>query len=234
MVDEGFDPHLAAEDVTVTDRDVAALRAIDREGSMAAAAESLGRSYGHLQRRVVELEDSLGALTARTRGGAGGGGTELTDRARAVLRRFDRLGAELSAATSVTESVLPGTVRGREGELATVDTAAGTVTARAPPDAKRVEVLVRSDAVVLLAPDGAAATTSLRNRLSGTVAAVESGAAIATVAVAVGDGAELTAVVTAESRDRLGIEVGRGIVAAFKTTAARAVPVDDADGESEA
>jgi molybdate transport system regulatory protein len=227
MVDEGFDPHLAAGDVTVTDRDVAALRAIDRQGSMAGAADALGRSYGHLQRRIVELEDAVGELTTRTRGGSGGGGTELTDRARTVIRQFDRLGAELSAATSVTESVLRGTVKDRSGELATVETAAGTVTARAPPDAERVEVLVRSDAVVLLAPEGADATTSLRNRLAGTVASVESGDEIARVAVSVGDGAELTAVITAESRDRMGIEAGRDVVAAFKTTAARAVPIED-------
>lgn len=228
-MDEGFEPHLAAGDVTVTGRDVAALRAVDRHGSLSAAAEALGRSYGHLQRRVVELEDALGDLTTRTRGGAGGGGTELTDRARELVRQFDRLGAELSAATSVTESVLPGTVVARDGELATVDTAAGEVTARAPPDADRVEVLVRSDAVVLLAPEGADATTSLRNRLDGEVSAVESGEAVARVEVAVGDDATLTAVVTAESRERLGIEPGRSVVAAFKTTAARAVPVDGED-----
>jgi len=227
MVDEGFDPHVAAGDVTVTDRDVVALRAIDRCGSMAAAAADLGRSYGHLQRRIVELEAELGDLTTRTRGGADGGGTELTPAAHDLLRQFDRLRAELSAATAVTESVLPGTVVAREGELATVETAAGTVTARTPPGADRVEVLVRSDAVVLLAPEGADATTSLRNRLSGTVDAVESGDEIARVVVGVGDGAALTAVITAESRDRLGIEPGRDVVAAFKTTAARAVPVED-------
>lgn len=230
-MDQGFDPHLAAGDVTVTGRDVAALRAVDRHGSLSAAAEALGRSYGHLQRRVVELEDALGDLTARRRGGAGGGGTELTDRARELVRQFDRLGAELSAATSVTESVLPGTVVAREGELAAVDTAAGEVTARAPPGAERVEVLVRSDAVVLLAPDGPDATTSLRNRLRGEVAAVEAGEAVARVSVAVGDDTNLTAVVTAESRERLEVETGAPVVAAFKTTAARAVPVDDAEGD---
>jgi hypothetical protein len=62
-MDGGFEPHLAAGDVTVTGRDVAALRAVDRHGSLSAAADALGRSYGHLQRRVVELEDALGELT---------------------------------------------------------------------------------------------------------------------------------------------------------------------------
>jgi len=228
-MDRGFEPHLAAGDVTVTGRDIAALRAVDRHGSLSAAADALGRSYGHLQRRVVELEAALGDLTARSRGGVDGGGTELTDRAHELVRQFDRLGAELSAATSVTESVLPGTVVAQDGELATVDTAAGEVTARAPPGAERVEVLVRSDAVVLLPADAADSTTSLRNRLRGEVVAIDAGESVARVTVAVGEGVDLAAVITTESRDRLSVQTGRPIVAAFKTTAARAVPVDEAD-----
>lgn len=75
---KSFDPHLAIDEITVTDRDIDMLRAIDRYGSMHKAAAELGRSYPHLQRRVVELEDAIGQLTRRVRGGKGGGGTELT------------------------------------------------------------------------------------------------------------------------------------------------------------
>ena len=65
---KGFEPHLAIDETTVTSRDVEMLRAIDHCGSMHGAADELGRSYPHLQRRVVELEEAVGQLTRRSRG----------------------------------------------------------------------------------------------------------------------------------------------------------------------
>lgn len=222
-----FAPRVAIGDVTVTDRDVEMLRAIDAHGSMQAAADALGRSYPHLQRRVVELEDVAGALTERVRGGSGGGGTELTERATRLVRQFERLRVELGGAAAVSESVLPGTVVARDGELATVETPAGELTARVPGDAVGVEVdvLVRSDAVVVMTSDVDADTTrtSLRNRLDGTVSDVSEGETIAHVTVTVAPDVTVEAVVTSESRERLGIEPGREVVVAFKSTAARGV-----------
>jgi len=223
--EDDFEPRVAVGDVTVDARDVAMLRAIDCEGSMHAAAETLGRSYPHLQRRVVELEDAAGTLTTRVRGGRGGGGTALTERGRALVRRFERLHVELGGAAAVTESVIPGTVVERSGELATVDTPAGEITARVPPDAETVDVLVRSDAVVVMRcdVDAGRTQTSMRNRLSGTVEAIDAGEQIAQVGVAVADDVTIDAVVTAESRERLALAVGRDVVVAFKSTAARGV-----------
>jgi molybdate transport system regulatory protein len=225
--EDGFEPHVAIGDVTVDARDVEMLRAIDSHGSMQAAAEALGRSYPHLQRRVVELEDAAGQLTERIRGGSGGGGTELTDRATRLVRQFDRLQVELGGVTAVAESVIPGTVVDREGELATVETAAGEIAARVPGEELDVpvHVLLRSDAVVVMTSDpGADATqTSLRNRLVGTVTEVDARETIAHVTVEVADGIDVEAVVTAESRERLDIEADREVVVAFKSTAARGV-----------
>lgn len=220
---EGFEAHLAIDGVTITGRDVEMLRAIDRCGSMSGAAEELGRSYPHLQRRVVEIEEAVGAMTTRVRGGKDGGGTELTAAARDLVRRFDRLGVELAGVTAVTESIVPGTVVERHGELATVRTPAGELTARVPEGHTDVEVAVRSDAVVLVAPDSPARThTSLRNQLDGTVSRIETGEAIATVTVDVSDDVRLESVITTESLTRLDLSVGDDVVAAFKTTAARA------------
>jgi len=227
MVEEGFEPHVAVDGVRVTGRDVEMLRAIDREGSMHAAAEALGRSYPHLQRRVVELEAAAGELTRRVRGGADGGGTELTAGARSLIRQFERLRVELDGVTAVAESVLAGTVVDRRGELATVETPAGRLTARVPEGATDVEVAVRSDAVVLMAPDAAEAHTSLRNRLAGTVRRIDAGEGVATVTVAVAEGVDVRAVVTDESVSRLALSPGSDVVAAFKSTAARAVDADD-------
>jgi molybdate transport system regulatory protein len=220
-----FEARLAVGDVTVTARDVEMLRAIDRHGSMHGAAEALGRSYPHLQRRLVEIEEAAGDLTERERGGAGGGGTTLTPAARELVRRFSRLRAELSGVASVTESVLRGTVTDHDGEVATVETAAGPVAALVPADATEVEVSVRSDAVVLRDPDGETGPgdTSLRNELRGTVTGVAAGDAVAEVTVELDGGTELVALVTERSRSALDIEPGREVVASFKATAARGV-----------
>jgi len=224
---KGFEPHLAIDETTVTDRDIRMLRAIDRHGSMHRAADELGRSYPHLQRRVVELEEAIGQLTRRDRGGKDGGGTELTADALDLIRRFERLRVELSGVTSVPEAVIPGTVTAQRGELATVRTAAGEITARVPTGSVDVEIAVRADAVVLVDPRSPSQDrTSLRNQLRGTVSNLAVADAIATVTVDVADGVTLTSLVTEESVDRLGIEEGTDVIAAFKTTAARAVSTD--------
>lgn len=224
---KGFEPHLAIDEVTVTGRDVEMLRAIDRYGSMHRAAEELGRSYGHLQPRVVELEAAVGSLTSRVKGGKGGGGTELTDGARELIGQFERLRVELSGVATIAESVVPGTVVDRRGELATVDTPAGELSARVPEGATDVEIAVRSDAVVLMEPGSPAqAHTSLRNQLRGTVTGVERDGTIATVTVSVDGDVEIASVITAESLTRLALSEGSEVVAAFKTTAARATPAD--------
>lgn len=224
---EGFEPHLAIGETTVTGRDVEMLRAIDRCGSMNGAADDLGRSYPHLQRRVVELETAIGPLTRRVRGGTDGGGTRLTDGARDLLRRFERLRVELTGVTTVPESTIRGTVVEQSGELATVRTAAGEVTARVPAGATEVAIAVRADAVVLMEPGSqSGAHTSLRNQLAGLVRRIDVEGAIATVAVGVADSVTVESVVTETSVDRLGLAAGDEVIAAFKTTAARATSTD--------
>jgi molybdate transport system regulatory protein len=227
----GGDPVLEAGGVELDARDVAALRAIDDTGSMNAAADDLGRSYARIQRRVVELEKALGPLVTRTRGGANGGGSTLTTRARRLLDRFERLRAEFDGLARAKESVLCGRVRDRSGALATVETDAGTVTALTPSDADRVQVGVRSDAVVLTTPEEEPTPdgTSLRNRFSGTVEDVETEAGLARVTVDVGAETTLAVLITQASVGRLDLKPGRAVVASFKATATRAVPGDDAD-----
>ena len=246
-IEKEYSTKLAVDDVTIDRRDIEMLDAIDRYGSMHRAADELGRSYARLQNRVVEIEDAVGSITERRRGGSGGGGTELTETARELRRRFDRHDAALDGVARVTESVFTGTVRDRTGELATVETAIGPVLALVPDDASEVQISVRSDAVVLTDPDETPATdgTSLRNRFPGTVDRIEFGDAIARVTVALeaadeaddGDGddeveadpetvRELEALVTAASAERLGLEPGRSIAASFKATAARGIRLD--------
>lgn len=224
---KGFEPHLAFEETTITGRDIEMLRAIAQHGSMSAAADSLGRSYPHLQRRVVELEETVGQLTERIRGGQDGGGTRLTAEARDLIRQFERLQVELSGVTSVPESIIAGEVTEQNGELATVQTAAGEIMARVPMGATSVEIAVRADAVVLMDPESpSTGHTSLRNQLSGVVSDLQIAEGTATVAVRIAEGVTITSIVTEESVDRLALTEGAAIVAAFKSTAARAIDAE--------
>jgi molybdate transport system regulatory protein len=226
-MDAGFEAHLRADEVKFDVDDAELLRAVDREGSLNRAAEELGRSYSRAHQRLTALEDALGPLVTRQRGGSGGGGSELTDEARAVLARFERLRAEFTGTAEVEETVLSGRVVAREGELATVETPAGQVRALAPAaDTDAVQVALRADAVTLHAPEDAPAeaATSARNRFAGTVSTIDAGEQVARVVVDVGADATLAALVTASSVEKLDLQAGSEVVASFKATATRASP----------
>lgn len=229
----GGEPYLEVEGVEIGARDVEALRAIDEFGSMHRAAAELGRSYSRIQRRVVELEEVVGPLVTRQRGGSGGGGSSLTPNAEQLLDSFERLRAEFAGLARAEESVFSGRVLERSGALATVETDAGTVTALVPPDVERVQVSVRSDVVVLTTPDETPEPegTSLRNSFRGTVARVERGDGLGRVTVDVGAETPLRVLVTETSLDKLGLTDGQSVVASFKATATRAIPDRDREDE---
>lgn len=224
-MDPSFEAQLQAEDVVFARRDAELLEAIDEAGSLNKAAAALGRSYSRCQKRVDALEDAFGPLVERTRGGAGGGGSRLTDEARTLLARFERLETGFAAVAEVAETVIEGVVTDREGEIAAVETAAGRVRALVPPGAEEVAIGIRADAVTLHSPDEAppADGTSARNRFEGTVVSVKTGENVGQVAIDVGAETPLTVLVTATSRERLGLEPGRAVVATVKATAARSV-----------
>ncbi|KTG08873.1 molybdenum-binding protein [Haloprofundus marisrubri] len=238
-MDGAFEAYLASDGVTFDDGDAALLRAVDDHGSVSGAAAALGRSRARALSRLETLESAFGSLVERRRGGADGGGSELTDGATALLARFARLRAALSGTAGAREAVLFGRLADSDGELAVVDTDAGPVRAlvvdadgqiAGSVDAQTpVQVSVRADAVTLHAPDDAppSAATSARNRFDGVVSDLDSGTAVATVVVDIGANAPLYALVTVESVDRLGLEEGVPVVASFKATATRATVVDE-------
>ncbi|ADJ13492.1 TOBE domain-containing protein [Halalkalicoccus jeotgali] len=211
---------------TITDRDVELLRAIAEHGSIHAATNALERSYAHAQRRVVELEEALGPLVERQRGGSDGGGSSLTDGAHALLERFERLDTAAEGLVAVEQTVLSGRVIERDGELGVVECAPGRVRALVPPEEGPVAVAIRSDAVTLTPPAKTPdpTETSARNRFAGVVRAVERGETVARVRLDIGGETRLVALVTHASVERLGLEPGREVVASFKATATRATP----------
>lgn len=73
------------------------LQAIEQTGSISAAAERMGIQYRLAWERLQEMEEGLGvALVERQIGGAGGGGTWLTDTAHDLIARFSTLSEQVA------------------------------------------------------------------------------------------------------------------------------------------
>lgn len=65
------------------------LQAVDRTGSISAAAEAMGVQYRLAWQRIHEMEERLGvSLVTATIGGRGGGGSTLTPLARRLIEHF--------------------------------------------------------------------------------------------------------------------------------------------------
>lgn len=224
-VDAHFEAGLVKCGVRLTQRDVKLLRAIHEHGSLNKAAAALERSYSRSQQRVVELEDAFGQLVDRQRGGAGGGGSVLTETSERLLAEFDRLETEFAGLTQVEETVFRGTVIERAGELGTVETAVGPVRAIVPSATTTVCVAVRADAITLYAPGSVPETeTSARNQFDCAVADIVDGDSLAKVVLDIGSDTEMTALVTQTSVRTLELTAGDTVVATFKTAGTRASP----------
>jgi molybdate transport system regulatory protein len=230
-MDGDFAAYLRVGAVTFDGADAALLRAIDEAGSLNAAANALDRSYSRAHKRLETLESELGSLVERERGGSGGGGSALTEHGRDVLTRFVRLQAVLEGTATTAQIALRGQVCHRDGKLVTVDTAAGQIHAVTAglegACGQDAEVTLTADSVTLHDPaaDSQDDQTSARNRLRGVVAGVDERDQIATITVDVGAQTPLSVLVTAASRERLGLTEGDPVAATFKATAARATSV---------
>jgi molybdate transport system regulatory protein len=77
-------------------RYVRLLEEIDRRGSIREACSRIGLSYRTCLNRIRQMERVLGSPVIRTtRGGAAGGGSELTDQARDIIRLYRAWRSEL-------------------------------------------------------------------------------------------------------------------------------------------
>jgi molybdate transport system regulatory protein len=76
------------------------LKTIEQEGSISKAAKRLNISFKNAWAHLGRAEDNLGIkLLERTRGGTGGGHTLLTDRAKELIRMYERLNNEVKVFT---------------------------------------------------------------------------------------------------------------------------------------
>jgi len=85
----------------------ALLEKIARTGSISAAAREMNLSYRHAWTMLTSSEKHLGfRLVERKRGGRGGGGARLTERARRLLQRFRELEEDVYRLTRQKEDEL--------------------------------------------------------------------------------------------------------------------------------
>ena len=240
---------LIEDGVEFDGRDAVLLRAVDAAGSVAGAASELGRSRARALSRIEALEEAYGTLVKRRRGGEGGGGSRLAAGGRDLLDRYDRLQAVLAATASVPETVFRGTVTAIDGELAVVDTAVGELSGlhggiengeggtrdgESPVVGDMVQVRIGADAVTVNEAAGAVDpdATSARNALAGRIVEIDAGETVSTARIAVdadgfeddAEGVTVTALLTAESIERLGLAPGDQVSIRWKATATRLVP----------
>ena len=231
----------------------ALLDALHQTGSINRAARTAGLSY---KGAWLMLESACNLaqepLLHTATGGAGGGGTRLTEAAVGLLRAWQQLQADHREFVRVQETRLAqlptlhgllrrmsmkttarnqfaGTVSGVElgpvsAQVSIALAAGGEITATmTSAAAKRLKLkkgkealaLIKASAIVLVT-DFAGWQLSSRNQLAGTVSRIERGAVSSLVVLTLPGGAALSASVTNEGAEALGLKVGTPATAVFK------------------
>jgi molybdate transport system regulatory protein len=234
----------------------ALLEALHATGSINRAARTAGLSYKGAW-LLLETACNLAnePLLETVTGGAGGGGTRLTEAALGLLRAWQQLQAEhrdfvrTQEARLTTLPALHGLIRRMSMKTTARNQFAGNVSALdigpvsaqvtialksgdeitatlTSVAAKRLKLakgkealaLIKASAVVLVS-DFAGWQLSARNQLAGTVSRVERGAVSSLVVLTLPGGGTITASVTNEGVEALGLAVGLPATAVFKAYA---------------
>lgn len=235
------------------ERFFALLDALHQTGSINRAARTAGLSYKGAW-LLLEAACNLAnePLLQTATGGAGGGGTTLTEAGLGLLQAWQSLQAEHrefvhgQEARLATLPALHGLMRRMSmkttarnqfaGTVAAIDigpvSAQVTIALKAGDEitatmtsaaAKRLKLakgkealaLVKASAVVLVT-DFAGWQLSARNQLAGTISRIERGAVSSLVVLTLPGGGAITASVTNEGVDALGLAVGAPATAVFK------------------
>jgi molybdate transport system regulatory protein len=232
----------------------ALLQAVQHTGSISRAARTVGLSY----RGAWLVLDRAGNLAQApllhtATGGAGGGGTRLSEAAVALLEAWTALQAEhgrflrvqerrvmtqhpalhgllrrLSMKTSARNQFV-GTVSAldigpisaevsltlKSGDVITATLTSAAARKLKLKKGKEAMALVKASSVVLVS-DFAGWQLSARNQLSGTVSRIEKAAVSSLVVLTLPGGPKISASLTPEGLDALGLAVGAPATAVFK------------------
>jgi molybdate transport system regulatory protein len=229
------------------------LEAVAREGSISAAARSVGLTYKAAWDAVSAMSNLFGRpLVEAQAGGRKGGGARLSPAGRRVVAGFERIEGELARVMRALEPELDGTgispanlvwgflmrtsarnaLRGtistiREDgisaevalEVADETTVYAVVTRESVRElglfpGREAVALIKAPFVLIARPDNAS-RTSARNQIYGILIGCERGGINTELALDIGGGKTLTAVVTSRSAEALGLAVGDRACALF-------------------
>jgi len=104
-----FHMRIIGDEIAVGPGKIALVEAIERTGSLTAAAKSMDMSYRRAWLLLDELNRSLGQpAVVAARGGTGGGGSEVTDSGRRLVMLYRRIEAVSTEANRADIRALMG------------------------------------------------------------------------------------------------------------------------------
>ena len=109
------------------------------------------------------------------------------------------------------------TLRTKDGLEVVAVITHGSATSLGLSQGKAAFALVKASSVIVMV-DVSGSQVSARNCIAGTVVSVTKGAVNAEVAIAAPNGAQIAAIITNESADRLGLAAGKPATAIFKAS----------------
>jgi molybdate transport system regulatory protein len=109
------------------------------------------------------------------------------------------------------------TLRTKDGLEVVAVVTHGSATSLGLSQGKAAFALVKASSVIVMV-DVSGSQVSARNCIAGTVVSVTKGAVNAEVAIAAPNGAQIAAIITNESADRLGLAAGKPATAIFKAS----------------
>jgi len=248
--------HIGNPNATIGGRRIALLEAIDKTGSISAAARQLGMSYKGAWDAVNAMNNLVEApLVSGATGGSGGGGSVLNARGQQLVKTYraalaeqnrflERLNRRIStlqddmnlmgrlAMMTSARNQLLGHVR--DVQTSTINTEVDielrggdqltAVITRASAEnlglkaGVAVTALIKASWIIVAAGDHTAGSISTRNRLVGTVDHVTTDAVQGEIGLNLPGGNTLTAIITRESADALGLAAGDPATALFKAS----------------
>ena len=216
---------MASGEVVVTPLDIRLLAALDREQSVVGAARSVGISRDRAVYRLGRLRQRAGGpIVSASRGGAGGGGSGLTARGRAVLAGGAEAVEWPSGAAPPHRQGFTGIYRTQPEPHVVASDGFSAAVAFAAEEGARVSVTVDPEAIVVAI---GSLRSSARNVWAGAVEKVRSPpgggrSGRREVTVRIGSRRLLVAV-TARSVVSLDLRPGRQVTLLAKATAVRPV-----------
>lgn len=220
-------PTIRKKDIIYRKKDHELLKAIQEYNSINKAAENLNRSYSSSQKRIVKLEKELGDLIETKRGGIKGGGSKLTENAKKLINRFERLKTEYDYVKEINITTVKGKVKETKTTLCVIDTPIGEIIAALTDKLEKgdlAKILIREDSVIIKKPEKKSkkVITSARNQFEGKIEKIISFEDIIKLNIQINN-TIITTTVTKESQQKMNLKENDKVKISFKAMATKTI-----------